>query len=119
MPQSRCRGQAELDHGDQGHTHKCSKDTNTNIGHRGTFLPNLVKLTQDSWELDAVQGFRIPFTQQPFQKQPPKPLRHSEAEENLLQEEIQSMIAIEETTSKGHGFVSIVFLVSKMEVRDQ
>ena len=39
------------------------------------FLPNLVKLTQDPWELDTVQGFRVPFTQQPFQKQPPKPLQ--------------------------------------------
>ena len=73
------------------------------------FLPNSVKLTQDPWKLEAVQGFRVPFTQQPFQKQPPKPLRHSEAEENLLQEEIQSMIAIEDTTPKGHGFLSMVF----------
>ena len=37
------------------------------------FLPNWVKLTQDPWVLEAVQGFRVPFTQQPFQKQPPKP----------------------------------------------
>ena len=82
------------------------------------FLPNWVKLTQNPWVLEAVQGFRVPFTQQPFQKQPPKPLRHSEAEENLLQEEIQSMItknAIEETTPKGHGFLSTVFLVPKKD----
>ena len=82
------------------------------------FLPNWVKLTQNPWVLEAVQGFRVPFTQQPFQKQPPKPLRHSEAEENLLQEEIQSMItknAIEETTHKGHGFLSTVFLVPKKD----
>ena len=61
----------------------------------------------------------MPFTQQPFQKQPP---RHSEAEENLLQEKIQSMIgksAIGDTTPKGHSFMSTVFLVPKSETSNQ
>ena len=101
-------------HGNSTHTYRASKAL---AGRIRNFLPNLVKLTQDPWELDAVQGFRVPFTQQPSQKQPPKPLTHSEVEKNPLQEEMQSMTATEDTTPKGHGFLSMVFLVSKMEVR--
>ena len=82
------------------------------------FLPNWENLTQDRWVLETVEGFRVPFRQKPFQQQLPKPLKHSKVEENLLQEEIQSMMAknaIEETSPKGHGFLSTVFLVPKKD----
>ena len=85
------------------------------------FLPNWEKLTQDTWVLETVEGFMVPFRQKPFQQQLPKPLKHSKAEEDLLQEKIQSMMAknvIEETSPKGHGFVSFL-CPRKTEVRDQ
>ena len=80
---------------------------------------NWVRITHDPWVLEAIKGCRIPFSQQPYQPYqpyPPKALTHSQAEEALMQQEIQSMLekhAIEETTPKGHGFLSTIFLVSK------
>ena len=64
--------------------------------------------------LEAIQGYRIPFSQQPYQPYPPRALTHSQAEEALMQQEIQSMLekhAIEETTPRGDGFLSTIFLV--------
>ena len=77
---------------------------------------NWVRITQDPWVLEAIKGYRIPFSQQPYQPYPPKALTHSQAEEALMQQEIQSMLekhAIEETTPRGHGFLSTIFLVSE------
>ena len=54
------------------------------------FLPNWEKLTQDPWVLEAVEGFRVPFRQKPFQRQLPKPLKHSKAEEDLLQRKFEA-----------------------------
>ena len=79
---------------------------------------NWVKITQDPWVLETIQGYRVPFSQQPYQPYPPRALTHSQAEEALMQQEIQSMLekhAIEETTPRGHGFLSTIFLVPKKD----
>ena len=70
-------------------------------------LPHDIILTQDPRVLETVEVFRVPFRQMTYQKQFPKFLRHSIAEEDVLQEEIQSKIAkndIEETSPKELGF---------------
>ena len=67
------------------------------------FKSNWVKITQDPWVLETIQGYRVPFSQQPYQPYPPRALTHSQAEEALTQQ-IQSMLekhAIEETTPRG------------------
>ena len=82
------------------------------------FKTNLVKITQDPWVLGTIHGYRIPFSQQPYQPYPPRALTHSQAEEALMQQEIQSMLekhAIEETTPRGRGFLSTIFLVPKKD----
>ena len=79
---------------------------------------NWVRITQDPWVLETIQGYRVPFSQQPYQPYPPRALTHSQAEEALMQQEIQSMLekhAIEETTPRGHGFLSTIFLVPKKD----
>ena len=82
------------------------------------FVRNWEKISQDQSVLDAVRGFAIPFISQPHQPCPPMPLHHSSEEEKLLQEEIRSMLAkqaIEKTTPRGRGFLSMVFLVPKKD----
>ena len=82
------------------------------------FIPNWAKITQDQWVLEAVRGYRVPFTQQPYQPHPPRALHHSSKEEELMQENIAGMLdkqAIEETTPRGRGFISTIFLVPKKD----
>ena len=82
------------------------------------FKSNWVRITQDPWVLETIQGYRVPFSQQPYQPYPPRALTHSKAEEALMQQEIQSIMekhAIEETTPRGHGFLSTIFLVLKKD----
>lgn len=82
------------------------------------FISNWARITQDPWVLEAVQGYRLPFIQQPYQPHLPRALTHSQAEETLMQQEIQSMLqkhAIEETTPRGRGFLSTIFLVPKKD----
>ena len=79
------------------------------------FIKNWEMLTQDQ---EAVQGYRVPFTQTPYQPQPPRDLHHPSEEEEPMQEEIKGMLekqAIEETTPRRHGFVSTIFLVPKKD----
>ena len=56
------------------------------------FKSTWVKITQDPWVLEAIQGYRTPFSQQPYQPYPPRALTHSQAEEALMQQEIQSIL---------------------------
>ena len=82
------------------------------------FKSNWVKITQDPWVLETIQGYRVPFSQQPYQPYPPNASTHSQAEEALMQQEIQSMLekhAIKETAPRGHGFLSTIFLVPKKD----
>ena len=82
------------------------------------FKSNWARITQDPRVLEAIQGYRVPFSGQPYQTYPPRALTHSQAEEALMQQEIGSMLekhAIEETTPSGHGFLSTIFLVPKKD----
>ena len=82
------------------------------------FKSNWARITQDPWVLKAIQGYRVPFSGQPYQTYPPRALTHSQAEEALMQQEIGNMLekhAIEETTPSGHGFLSTIFLVPKKD----
>ena len=81
-------------------------------------LTNWECITQDQWILDAVQGFKIPFTSTPRQAYPPRGKPFSPEEETLLDEEIPTMLhkqAIEECPSQGRGFLSSVFLIPKKD----
>ena len=82
------------------------------------FISNWENLTQDQWVLEAIQGYRVPFTHQPTQPHAPKALHHSSEEEEMMQEEIQSMLekqAIVQTPPGGRGFLSTIFLVPKKD----
>ena len=73
---------------------------------------------QDQWVLEMVRGFRIPFVSDPRQRQQPRQLCLSKEGEALLEVEIQEMLekgAIQESRTKGRGFVSNVFLVPKKD----
>ena len=77
-----------------------------------------MSITQDPWVLRAIKRYRVPFSQQPYQPYPPRALTHPQAEEALMQQEIGSMLekhAIEETTPRGCGFPSTIFLVPKKD----
>jgi len=82
------------------------------------FKSSWVKIKQDPWVLETIQGYRVPFSQRPYQPYPPRALTHYQAEEALMQQEIHSMLekdAIGETTPRGHGFLSTIFLVPKKD----
>lgn len=72
------------------------------------YLQGMGIATQDQWILDAVQGFKIPFTSMPRQAYPPRGKPFSPEEATLLDEEILAMLhkqAIEECPSQGRGFL--------------
>ena len=94
---------------------KCSLPLAGRLQH---FKSNWARITQNPWVLEAIQSYRVPFSQQPYQTYPPGALTHPQAEEALMQQEIGSMLekhAIEETTPSGHGFLSTIFLVPKKD----
>ena len=54
-------------------------------------LSNWQKLTKDQWVLEAVQGLKIPFVEQPYQKYPPFQPHLSAAEAEALEGELCRM----------------------------
>ena len=42
------------------------------------FKSNWARITQDPWVLEAIQGYRVPISQQPYQTCPPR--AHPQAE---------------------------------------
>ena len=86
------------------------------------FLQNWHVITQDRWVLEAVQGYRVPFTGVPRQPRPPGQIVLLQEGDSLMGDEIQGMLekgAISRTSPRGRGFLSNVFLVPKQaEVRD-
>ncbi|XP_064395485.1 uncharacterized protein LOC135342623 [Halichondria panicea] len=61
-------------------------------------------ITQDSWVLGAVTGFKIPFVGQPYQTQPPTTSAQTMADQAVMAAEIQSMIE-KQNTSKWKVFM--------------
>ena len=79
------------------------------------FVQAWKRLTQDPWILETIQGYRIPFREQPPIKQIPS-FVFSEKERTALSAEIQKLL--EEAISPAEaadGFVSNGFLVPKKE----
>ena len=86
------------------------------------FATNWRVITEDQWVLRTVQGFLIPFREEPRQMRLPHTCRYSEEQMKLLREEVTSLLgkgAVEivgPTSSEG-GFYSTLFLVPKTEGR--
>ena len=55
------------------------------------FLQNWRIITQDQWVLEAVQGYRIPFTREPQQPVPPRQIVLSQEGASLIAEEVREM----------------------------
>ena len=53
------------------------------------FATNWKVITEDQWVLRAVQGFLIPFREDPRQVHLPQPCRYAEGQMNLLRQEVQ------------------------------
>ena len=81
------------------------------------FVENWKKLTQDRWVLNCIQGFRISFSTDPYQRGIPKSVTSKE-EEFFISQEIQSLLdkgAIISASYHPENFFSTVFTVPKKE----
>ena len=56
------------------------------------FATNWKSITEDQWVLRTVQGFLIPFREEPRQMHLTQPCRYSEDQMNLLREEVTSLV---------------------------
>ena len=82
------------------------------------YSENWKKLTQDVNILSIVQGFKISFSQTPFQFGPPQLARVNQEECLQINSEIKDMLrkdAIQQVKSKPGEFLSNLFLVSKKD----
>ena len=91
-------------------------------GRISQFATNWKVITQDQWILRTVQGFHIPFREEPRQMRLPQPYHYSKEQMKLLREEVVSLLGkgavevVDPTLSAG-GFYSTLFLVPKTEGR--
>ena len=86
------------------------------------FATNWKTITEDQWILRTVQGFLIPFREEPRQVCAPQPCRFSEDQMKLLCEEVSSLlgkgaVVTVEPAASEEGFYSTLFLVPKTEGR--
>ena len=86
------------------------------------FVDNWKLLTADQWVLNAVQGFLIPFREEPRQDRAPLPYQYPAEQLVQLREELALLVRKAaifplEPTSTVAGFYSTVFLVPKKEGR--
>ena len=105
-------------HGNRTYSYRASKEKPSTSRKDKALPTQLGKANPRSLGTRGCTGIQGAFHPTAPPKAASKALRHSKAEENLLKEEIQSMItksAIEETTPKGHGFLSTVFPVPKKD----
>ena len=82
------------------------------------YSENWEKLTQDVNILSIVQGFKIPFSQTPFQFGPPQLARVNQEERLQINSEIKEMLrkgAIQQVKSEPGEFLSNLFLVNKKD----
>ena len=80
------------------------------------FMHKWEHLTQDPWILDTIQGYRIPFREQPPVKQIPS-FVFTEMERIAISTEIEKLLEKEAISpaEATDGFISNVFLVPKKE----
>ena len=83
------------------------------------FQSNWLKITQDRWVLNTIQGYMIDFVSQPHQPSAPQPPQFSAEQTQLISMEITELLqknAIEEVTPLLQpGFYSNLFLVPKKD----
>ena len=82
------------------------------------YLKNWEKLTQDPNILAIVQGYNIPFSEEPFQEVLPTTPRVNQEERILIESEVQEMLkkgAIQQVQSVKGEYLSNLFLVSKKD----
>ena len=89
-------------------------------GRLALYLKNWQSVTQDHWVLNAVQGYRIEFLSEPFQRSCPRAGVTSPSEQSLIIEEVQKLQskgAVAELALKGadRGFYLSLFLVPKKD----
>ena len=80
------------------------------------FVNNWEQITQDTEILQTVQGCTIEFDNEPTQCHAPRNLRHNKNEEELISNEIETLLTkqvIEETSHEEGEFLSNVFLRKK------
>ena len=92
------------------------------VGRISHFVTSWKAITEDQWVLHMVQGFLIPFREEPRQVHAPQPCRFSEDQMKLLREEVSSLlgkgaVVIVEPAASEEGFYSTLFLVPKAEGR--
>ena len=86
------------------------------------FATNWKVIMEDQWVLRTVQGFLIPFREEPCQVHLPQPCWYSESQMNLLRQEVTSLIkkgVVVTVVPSGleKGFYSTLFLVPKSDGR--
>ena len=82
------------------------------------FQKNWAKLTHDPEILNYVSGVKIQFLSRPTQNVPPRPLKMSQEEEALVQEEVEALLAksaIQKVAHTKDEFLSNIFLVGKKD----
>ena len=103
-------------------THQSLQSSLPVAGKLRHFVGNWQVLTADQWVLNTVQGFLIPFREEPRQVQTPHPYQYPADQLVQLREELAilvskgAIIPLEPTTPVA-GFYSTVFLVPKKEGR--
>ena len=74
------------------------------------------KYTDDPWILDTVQGYRIEFMWEPYQKVIPQQINFSECEKMIVKNEIDGLLqkgAVIESEHEVGEFISNIFVVPK------
>ena len=85
-------------------------------GRLASFFDAWKVLTKDTWVLNAIEGYQIPFVGTPIQPQVPQEGVFSQEHKALLLEEIQDLLhkgAIIWQSGDTTGFISTLFLVPK------
>ena len=87
-------------------------------GRVSTCLLNWQEITSDPWVLQVVKGYRIKWIREPFQIMPAITLMKSEEASQLMEEEVQSLLArqaVEVALPCKDQFISRLFLVRKKD----
>lgn len=94
-----------------------SKQTHGKVGgNTANCVNSWRKITSDPWVLTSIQGITIPLLYTPFQGVEPRPIKFSVAEQNLMQQAVETLgekHVIEKCHEEPYQFVSNIFWVPK------
>ena len=81
-------------------------------------LVNWQLICKDPWRLQAIEGYQLDFTSLPYQSRYPQGIIHTQAESNLIENEVQDLLTKQAIHPVSVGqrqdeFVSNLFLVPK------